>query len=298
MPRDKAFVLLRNPAAWGDDANWVHVASKYRLVQDRGVAPAIPSLQPTIDGNEILNAELLSSKLAASRYASIIESATDGGLEVPTGFEDTDTDKEIAQAAEDLGHAYGLENYCGGNVDYLPAGSDVKFDPANRPNANLPAFLDFVQRGAGGNLGLYGALATGKVESSYSGFRGELVLSWQNITELQQELEDNFSDWAARHAIKWAIAHGILPPPADDAWADYIAWTYPQMPQIDAKAEADGISELIKCGLSTFRDELGPHWKEQLQELAEELDFARSLNLPLAAFESTAGAIVPDKNKE
>lgn len=295
IPGSQALILIKDPDSF-EDPDFLVVRRKFRLIQSRGVGSSVPALQSTIDSKEILDYELLSAKVNASRYASVIDAPEEGGVEIPGGFGD-ETDEEISEEVEEESHAYGLEHYCGGNVDYLPAGSDIRFDPTNRPNSNLPAFLDHMGRYAGGALGLIGGFATNQANSAYYGFRGEQLMSWQHFISAQQWLEDNFSDWVCRKVISWAVSKGFVEEPPE-YWDTMIAWSYPRMPQVDPLKDAQATAQKFKNGTTTFRDELGPDYKDKLKQLADELAYCREINLPLSVFETVAGAQVNFNEEE
>jgi hypothetical protein len=120
-----------------------------------------------------------------------------------------------------------------------------------------------------------------------------MILSWVSFVDNQKFLERQVCDWAAVQAVTWAITNGILPPPPAEigtAWMDMLEWQWPKMPEVDEGSAQGAKSLKFKNGLTTFAQELGPQWREQLTQLAEEVKVARELGLPLAIFESKAGA--------
>lgn len=290
-----AFVLTMDPDN-PDAATWRHVVRKFRLRQLRGVPPSFSTLATAIDSAELLAAELQTSKLNASRYASVVESPeeTQGAA---TGFDDekdagegdeNDADKGTEEDEEDA-RAEALETYCAGRVDYLPANYSITFDPTNHPNSKLEEFLGYTTDVTGQAHGLSSAYARGRASSSYTAFRGEAIATWMSFRDSQQFLEDAFSDWCAVSAIRWAMKTGALGE-GPTGWEKFVSFSYPHMPSVDEGKEQNAIALKLHNGLVTYRELLGPQYKAQLKQLADELKYARDLGLPLSVFETVAGA--------
>lgn len=290
-----AFVLTMDPND-PDAAPWRHVVRKFRLRQLRGVPPSFSTLATAIDSAELLAAELQTSKLNASRYATVIE----GPGEVrgaATGFDDEIADEEGAAEGsetdsgedEEEPRAEALETYCAGLVDYVENGSSVVFDSPNHPNGKLEEFLGYTTDVTGLAHGLSSAYARGRASSSYTAFRGEAIATWMSFRDSQQFLEDAFSDWCAVSAIRWAMKTGAIGEgPA--GWEKFVSFSYPHMPSVDEGKEQNAIALKLHNGLVTYRELLGPQYKAQLKQLADELKYARDLGLPLSVFETVAGA--------
>ena len=116
-----------------------------------------------------------------------------------------------------------------------------------------------------------------------------MVTTWMSFKDSQQFLEDAFSDWCAVSAIRWAIRTGALEN-GPEGWERLVSFSYPRMPSVDEGKEQQAVAQRLHNGLTTYRELLGPQYKAQLRQLADELKFARSLDLPLSVFETVAGA--------
>ena len=293
--RAEALVLTRDPDAPFASVPWVHVRRKFRLRQGRGIGDAVTALQTVLDSYEMLGYEMQTAKMAASRYATVYEA--EPAPADPKGFAELETEAEIA-AAEDTpiaeeteeDAADALELYTGANVDYLNAGDRVEFDPTNRPNSQLEPFLDYTTDVAGQSHGLAHAYARMRADTSYTAFRGDMVMTWMCFADFQQFLEDSFSDWAAVQAIHYGVRGGAIDP-APEGWEEYIAWQYPTMPAVDEAKEQKALAQKQKNGLVLFREQIGPHWREHFRDLAEEITLARELGLPLSMFETKSGGV-------
>lgn len=292
--KDSALILTRDPDADPNTVPWVHVRRKFRLQQGRGVGDAVTSLQTVVDSYEMLGYEMQSAKVAAGRYATVFErDAPDD--DSPAGFdglEEAPIDgSEPTEPVQDEFVARGLERYTGGNVDYMNQGDDIKFDPANRPNSQLEPFLNYTTDLAGAAHGLAHAYARQRADTSYTAFRGDMVMSWMSFKDFQQFLEDGFSDWCVYQVISWAVIKGDVAVPPEN-WNDYTAWQYPTMPAVDEGKEQKALGEKLRNGLTRYRELIGPHWKEHFAELAEEIAEAKRLGLPLSIFDGVPAEVI------
>jgi len=295
----KAFILSRDPMTSRRDNWWTHIKRQYRLVQGRGVADSLTSIALAMDAYEILSKEMQSAKVNAS-LASLVkrEEAVSNyddhrfDPDAPTVFDDPDAE-EVKLPEESKARNYDrLEALTGGNTEYVDSRDSIEFPNINRPNVNLPAFLDYVTDASAMPYGMAHAYARMKADTSYTAFRGDMVMTWVSFKDNQKFIERNAADWAAVNAIRWAIRTGKLPEgPA--GWERRLAWQWPRMPEVDEKAYQLGLSAAIKNGAVTYQDVLGPSWKERFAQLGEELEEARKHNIPLAAFETKAGAVSP-----
>lgn len=313
VPLDEALVLSMSPTS-RDDECWTHVARKFRSRQMRGAADIIPALQSAIDAYTMLALELKTGLVASSRYAyfkqtptseeeseqahGILSDADDDSVETVDGVKQVtddaiDDEEEFAQGAN-------LVNWSGGQCDLLPPGMDVGFDPATRPNVHLPEFLDYVSDQVGLPLGLLHALSRGRADSSYTAFRGEMVMSWRSIDDFHQYLEDAFCDWAARHAIRHAVAVGELDPPEDEDWAKAITFVWPTMPSVDEQKEQLALAQALKNGVTNLRDRLGYNWRKHVDQRAEEIAYCHAKGIAHPSEQTPNGAAAPEttNNKE
>ena len=321
VPKDKALVLVYDtPEEW--EASPVRLVNrKYRLRQARGVADAIPSLQTQVDISEILASELVTAKLASKNYGVVFDPPSGANGTVPTGYADVDQDDETTvdtgdtvdgdagdqddtgdepepEPEDDMLTAPGLSDYMDGFVDYLPNGADVKWAPADRPNAQLPPFLEFAGDMVGASFGLYSSLARMKSQGSYTSFRGDLVCTERTYEDFRQWWEDRFADWVAESVIQHAVSRGVLEAPPDPDWADYIAWTYPPPVVVDETKDVTANTAKLKAGLVTYQQLLGPAWEEQLEQVAKERKALHRMGLQHPQDETVAGVPVGEEDGE
>lgn len=295
--RKDALVFTSNPDD-PDAANYKLVKRKFRLRQLRGVPEAFTSLETVIDGYMALNYELQTAKAGAATYANIIE-PEEAPVATATGFDDSDEgptpeeEEEEAEAEEEAYEADSLSKYCdGGLVDVFPHGTEVHFPEINRPNKDLPTFLEYTTDLAGQPFGLAHSYSRQRADTSYSSARFDMVMTWMSFKDMQQFVEDAFSDWLAKKVIVWGMENGKVSKDAPDGWEHLIAWSYPKMPEIDEGKSANARATKYRNGELTLRETLGPNWREQIDQIAEERDYMNSKGLHHPNEETVAGAIV------
>ena len=313
VPAGECLVLRADPYTPRRDRWWVHVKRHWRVRQSRGIAPALSSIALAMDAYEVLSAELQSAKVNAAIAAIVAREVgtaelTDADLAEadPTVGEpapvNADNGADIAgvlEAAENetAPNYERIEALTGGLTEYIDARDKVEFPSISRPNRDLPTFLEYVTDASGAPYGLGHAYARLKADTSYTAFRGDLVMSWVSFRDNQKWLERNVADWAATQAIRWAIRTGRLPA-GPTGWERRLAWQWPRMPEVDEGAYQRGIEAALRNGTMTYQELLGPAWREKFAQLAVELRTARELGIPLAVFETRAGAPVRSETQE
>jgi hypothetical protein len=183
-----------------------------------------------------------------------------------------------------------LEAFTGGYTDYgQPEDEVVLFDP-KRPNVHMAEFIEAVLCQAGAAFGLARAYACLRADTSYTAFRGDMIMSWQGaFFPMQKWLERCFADWAAVKALTWGMRKGFVKAlPA--GWERSLSWRWPKMPEVQVDTAQNAIKLALKNGTTDFAQEIGPDWRAHFDSLAEQAEYARSKGLHLSIDETTAGA--------
>jgi capsid protein len=288
-PRDQAR-LVKNP---------------WRLNQGRGIPSILTSATNFTDLYEILSKELQSAKVAAGQYASVKRSNAVTNWDAPASnpeYLPENTGKTATEVAAEGANSttnpaavnYNrLESYTGGYIDYLDAGDEVDIADITRPNVHLMEFCEAVLGHAGASVGLARAYTILRADSSYTAFRGDMILSWVTFYAMQKWLERTYADWVARKVLTWAQRkERIKPLPA--GWEQSLSWTWPTMPHVDEAREEAAIQNALKNATMDYSELLGPDWQNKLTAYSKQLDVARDLNLPLSVFETVSGgALTP-----
>jgi len=286
-----------------------HVKNPWRLNQGRGVPSLITNATNFLDLYEILGAELSSAKRNAviAGYTQRGNAITDwdsatqapGWLPENSGKDATTTAAEGANSTTDpSGKNYeNFENLSGGFWEYVDAGDKIEFPDIKRPNVALAPFIESVLGYAGMSMGLARAYSLMRADSSYTSFRGDMILSWASaFYPMQKWFERRYADWVGRRALAWAQRKGHVKALAK-GWENSISWVWPTMPAVDELKEEQGKTEALKNATTDYGQLLGPDWKKRLKALADQFDFARKLKLPLGAFEQKSGGAAPSETK-
>ena len=184
-----------------------------------------------------------------------------------------------------------LEQADGSIVEYMEPGDHIVTPPSDRPNLDVAQFYAAVNDEAGAAFGLAQGFSRMQVNSSYTAHRGETNLTIANISAAQKRAERQWLDWLAAKVIDFYIRQnwsGLQNPPA--GWRRKIGWSFPKIPNVDPQREVNADATALKNGLKTYREILGPGWRDHFDELAAETAYAREKGLPLAILETVAGA--------
>lgn len=284
--------------------NAVMPRDPWRMNQGRGVPPMLTAAASFLDLYEMLSRELITAKLAASQYASVkrVDAVDDWDLpgSAPEALPENSGKSAETVATETGGGADAparnydaLEAFTGGYTDYGQPGDEVNIYDPKRPNVHMTEFIEAVLCHAGAAFGLARAYAMLRADTSYTAFRGDMIMSWQGaFYPMQKWLERSFADWVAVKALTWAQRKGFvkrLPP----GWEQSLSWRWPRMPEVQVDTAQDAIALALKNGTTDFAAEIGPDWRKHFDALAEQLEYARSKGIPLSNMETKSGGIQP-----
>jgi len=281
--------------------------SPWRLNQGRSVPPMLTAAASFLDMYEMLERELQTAKRAASQYAFVgrkdaVDDWDAPGTKpewLPENAGKTDTTVAAEGANETTSTGAGnyerLERAMGGAVDYGDPGDTIQFPPADRPNVHMAEFIESVQHFAGMSFGLARAYSLMRADSSYTSFRGDMILSWQGaFLPMQKWLERSYADRVALRVLTWAQTVGrIRALPA--GWERRLAWTWPTMPEVDQLDYENSVAQALKNGTIDYARLLGSDWQRKLEAFAKQIDVIRKLGIPLSIFEMKSGGTANPK---
>jgi capsid protein len=290
------FITLRFDP-YDEDAvpNWIAIGDMRRFNQGRSVPPATSALTTLIDLHEARGSETQATKLNAQMLGQIL-SNDDAEPPAPSAFSspgETTPGKDGDDAADVK--TYTLKNLktIGAKLDEVPNGKKIELFDTKRPNSNFPAFAEYLQGVQGGTRGLARVYSTLKVQNSYTGYRGEQKITELTFKEQQKTLERYICDWCARLVIGRALKLKLITVALPEYWWEYIAWTWPVMPEVSEKEYQQGVSYKLKNGLTSLHRLLAPGEYELLrEERRQEAKDAREDGLIYPATESINGALV------
>jgi capsid protein len=190
-----------------------------------------------------------------------------------------------------------LESFTGGFIDYLADGDKIDLANITRPNIHLMEFVETVLGHAGASVGLARAYTILRADSSYTAFRGDMILSWVTFYAMQKWLERSYADWIARKVLNWAQRKGKIKGLAA-GWERTISWVWPTMPHVDEAREEAATQNALKNATTDYSVLLGPDWQSKMKSYADQLDMARKLNLPLSVFETVSGGFKPENEEQ
>ena len=282
LPREETAKLMKTP---------------WRFNQRRGVPGISAALAHYLDSYEMQSAELQSGKLNA-KLAGKVKRRDDLDDDLllendidPDDYTGTTTSDgtETNQTGAPLNTNYTkFENLCGGLVEYMDDIDDFELLDNKRPNVNVKDYLETININNGASLGLSKVYSTLTASTSYTAFRGEMLLAWAQFIVDQKWLERRFVDWNAIKALNWAMSKRLISK-LPEGWENKISVTWPEMPVVDPLKLQLAIAKALKNGVTDFSKLLGPNWKSHLTAFAEQVDIIRELSLPLDLLETKSG---------
>ena len=283
--------------------NAVMPRDPWRLNQGRGVPPMLTASASLLDLYEMLARELQSAKKAASDYAYVKRVDAVDDWDSPGSSPELlpeNSGKDAATVADETGGGGTAKNYdnleafTGGYTDYGQPGDEVAFPPVNRPNVNMAAFIEAVLCHAGAAFGLARAYSMLRADSSYTAFRGDMIMTWAGaFYPMQKWLERSFADWVAVKALAWAQRKGRIPV-LPEGWEQSISWQWPRMAEVDTAKQQTAIALAIKNGVTDWSQLIGPDWESHFEQLGIQIKSAAKNGIPLSNMETkSGGAITP-----
>lgn len=271
----------------------------WRFNQRRGVPAMSASLGHYLDSYEMQSCELQSGKHNARLVGKVkrrddleediwAENGIDVDDYVNTTTSAGDDENTTSPIKPTIYERY--ETLCGGAIEYMDELDDFEILDSKRPGVNVADYLDRITTNNGASLGLSQVYSTLKASTSYTAFRGEMLLAWAQFIVDQKWLERRFVDWNAIKAINWAVSRGILKA-LPEGWENKISVKWPEMPVVDPLKLQMAIAKALKNGTTDFSKLLGPNWKDILEAFAKQVELIRNLALPLDLLESKSGGV-------
>lgn len=281
----------------------------WRLNQGRGVPTIITAASSLLDVYEMLARELQTAKRAAADYARVYREDAVGNWDDP-GANPEYLPENDGKTAETVGaegansdnsemrNYEALEAFTGGHVDYGVPGDTVDFANTDRPNVHMPEFVESVLCSAGAAFGMARAYALLRADTSYTSFRGDMIMTWEGaFYPMQKWHERAVADHVGRKALAWAQRKRVIDT-LPVGWETKISWQWPRMPEVNQKDAEIAIAQSLKNGTTDYAELLGPDWQERLRNYAGQVDRIRELNLPLEVLELKRGRVTEGSDNE
>ena len=297
----KSYFLARDPNGNPMDDLWTMPRNVFRIAQGRGVTPLTCSLATLIDINDYVGFELAAAKKNSQTIAQITQSVQEQA-ELPSAFDDSVdfssmTDEEIEEAAkaeidvQEKTVTLDRVNAAGVIYQVMPEGYQMQLLDTKHPNINSSEFVRWLASFSAAPFGLTNQYATLKVESSYSGFKGEQQMCTPAFEEAQHFLEQ-ICDWILYRWSKWAVRKGIVPDRFDEGWLRSVSWQWPKQKDIDDVKEQNAIQLKLKNQTGSYREIYGADWQEKLLQISEEVKFCNEHGLVHPSQTTVSGGIV------
>ena len=290
------YTVSNNDAIFLPRSLAIRLSLKRKISEYRGEPTAIlRQEQVSQDSKDLLKAEIASGKLA-SEMSLVVEQAPMGDASglggILNGFDnpeellqDTEiTEQDLAALQEVAQDTKTFEAFGDrAAIATVPAGTKINNLTPQRPSQQMMAWQGMLDTSVGKSLGMMSCLSNGAANNSYSSGEIELEISWAAFREYAHALS-KLVDYCAER---------ICPHQKYE-----ISYTEPI--SIDTEKEEKVSTMRIQSGRSTLREQLGPRYKEKLQQLAYEKKLLEELDLTTLApfWQTQSGAVIEENTPE
>ena len=253
----------------------LHSFDKTRPQQVRGISRLAAPMERVRDIGEYIDSELKAARTAAAS-TGIVKTAKGAASAIMRQQKKADGPP--------------IQEIHPGTMNYLQPEEDIEFPPPGRPNVNAAGFISAIMRFIGLSTGLsYEQTARDLSKVNYSSARQGYLEDQRTYKEWQEDLVNDFCQPVYELFLDTAVLTGALVIP--DYWYErkrYVKarWVTPGWSWIDPQKEAAAGAILLETGLTT-REELcgnrGKNWREVMDQLKEEQDYAGEIGLELGA---------------
>ena len=292
------FTLLRDLSEEEVSCNWNFVHQFWRPNQGRGI-PTMAYISSTIQEiAELLGTEIQASKLNAALTVKVFKDANASAtLSDNRGYKSA-LDDEVKEDDIESGD-FPKTKDSEGNLSYPPTdftelnnqqahivnmmpGSNMELFDTKRPNLNTAKFIEILKGDAATVFGLNLLFTTLNPETSYTAFRGAMILAYQAFDELKKKMERGVCDWVGYQALRWAGEQnlfGIAFERFPVGWDRKMSWAWPKMPEVNAVDAQVALAKRFENAMTTLRDELGDDYFEQIKQVSKEVQELNSVGL-------------------
>ena len=267
--------------------------SKKRPSQLREMSDMAPTITRVRDTNEFITAVSVKERIAACLAVFIKRAIPAGGF----GRGGTRT--------SDGGMDYEGKKLAPGMIQSLGAGDEIQVVDPKGSGSDAAGFLKTQQGLIAAGQGLsYEAVSRDMSGATYSSARQNAIEDENTYTEDVELLTDFMSEVYETFVISCYLSGLVDMPGFWDKKAEYLSHTWTKAPKkwIDPAKESTAGKTALQSGQKTFQDvcaEQGKDWKEAVNEMAEVLEYGRSVGVELggvifgngttAAQQNTAG---------
>lgn len=263
----------------------IFLFTKHRPSQVREVSDMSPTITRIRDANEFMVAVSVKERIAACLSVFIKKT-------IPT----TGIGRGMGSISAGV-HDYQGKTITPGMIKELNAGDEIQVvNPAGQAT-DAASYIKLQQRLVGAGQGIsYEATSRDMSESTYSSTRQGIIEDEMTYAEEKEMLMEVMDEIYETFVISLWLSGNLQ---VRDFWENkdrYLdhSWIIAPKKWIDPQKEANANRIALNTGQKTFKQiaaEQGRDWKEQVEEIADVLDYAREFGIDL-------GGVIFDKTKE
>lgn len=263
----------------------IFLFTKHRPSQVREVSDMSPTITRIRDANEFMVAVSVKERIAACLSVFIKKT-------IPT----TGIGRGMGSISAGV-HDYQGKTITPGMIKELNAGDEIQVvNPAGQAT-DAASYIKLQQRLVGAGQGIsYEATSRDMSESTYSSTRQGIIEDEMTYAEEKEMLMEVMDEIYETFVISLWLSGNLH---VRDFWENkdrYLdhSWIIAPKKWIDPQKEANANRIALNTGQKTFKQiaaEQGRDWKEQVEEIADVLDYAREFGIDL-------GGVIFDKTKE
>jgi lambda family phage portal protein len=272
------------------ESDVIHIYSKKRPHQIRGMPDMTVSMERTRNIQEYISSELQAARTAASVPGFVIREMPGGGGAIGRTVKDPKTGQTIEEIQPNT-------------LTYMSPGEDVKFPQPGRPNVAAPMFLSMILRLIGMSRGLsYETVTRDISKTNYSSHRGGQLEDRKTYKRKQKKLivkacDRIYEQWFLEAAVlsgKLLLSNFFADEKARRRYAKH-RWSTPGWQWVDPVKEVQAVEHQLSLGIATLSEvcgEQGKDWYEVVRERQREIETCREMGIELPWF-ATAFAPAP-----
>lgn len=276
-----------------DASKVLHVMSRVRPGQSRGVPFLAPAIEPLKQLQRFTEAELTAAVVTAmiaifiksdKSSGPIIAGQVPGAVSGPNGVTVGGSAVPVAPKGTNL-----AQMRSGGILELQPGESTEAFDP-KRPSGAFDPFFKAMVREVGVALSIPAEVLMKVYESSYTAARAAMLDARKEWEQMHMSFRADFLDPVWGFFVEECVARGYLDAP--DFFTDplkraaylSVQWSIPPMGEINPSVEIDAIYKKWSLGLTTLQNECqrnGSDSEENLEQIESEKEKLSSMwNFP------------------
>lgn len=283
-------MALSNPV-YVDAKDVIFLYTKHRPSQVREMSDMSPTITRIRDANEFMIAVSVKERIAACLSVFIKKQLPTTGIGRQNG--------SVPGPHQD----YQGKSIAPGMIKELNAGDEIQVVNPTGQATDAASYIKLQQRLVGAGQGIsYEATSRDMSESNYSSTRQGIIEDDMTYAEEKEMLMEVMDEIYETFIISLWLAGEL---DAKDFWDNkdkYFehAWITAPKKWIDPQKEANANKIALNTGQKTFKQiaaEQGRDWKEQIDEMAEVLEYAKDKGIDLGGviFDQTAAELYEDE---